>query len=83
VTSLADVWWPALFSRLTGPRPMATVAFTIELLDGLDGLDPAAPLFHHARSVAARGGYMVEMRELRGEDGRLVALNQQTITIIK
>jgi len=83
VTALADAWWPALFSRLTAPRPVATVTFTLELLDGLLGLDPEAPLFHSASAVASRGGYMVEMRELRGEDGRIVALNQQTLAIIK
>ena len=83
VTALADAWWPALFVRLTEPRPISTVAFTLQLLDGPEGLDPEAPLFHAARALASRGGYMVEMRELRGEDGRLVALNQQTFTIIK
>ena len=83
VTALADVWWPALFARLTAPRPMATVTFTLELIDGLEGLDPELPLFHSARALVSRGGYMVEMRELRGADGRLVALNQQTLTIIK
>jgi hypothetical protein len=83
VTALSDAWWPALFSRMTVPRPMATVAFTLELLDGTEGLDPEAPFFHSARAVASRGGYMVELRELRGEDGRLLSLNQQTFTIIQ
>jgi hypothetical protein len=83
VIAHADAWWPALFRRLTAPRPAATVAFTVELLDGLAGLDPAAPLFHAARAPVARGGYLVEMRELWGEDGRLLALNQQTFAIIK
>jgi hypothetical protein len=83
VVSLADAWWPAILARTTTPRPAATVAFTFELIDGVAGLDPEAPLFHTARTVAARDGYLVEMRELWGEDGRLVALNQQTIAIIK
>jgi hypothetical protein len=83
VTAMADAWWPAIFSCFTEPRPIATVAFTLELLDGTAGLDPDAPLFHSARAVASRGGYVVELRELRGEDGRILALNQQTLTIIK
>jgi acyl-CoA thioesterase len=83
VTALADVWWPAFFTRFPTPRPMATIAFTIDLLDGVEGLDPDAPLFHTARGLVARNGYVVELRELWGEDGRLVALNHQTIAIIK
>src|SRR5262249_47739555 len=42
VTALADAWWPAVFMRMTTPRPMATVAFTLQLFDGLEGLDPVA-----------------------------------------
>jgi acyl-CoA thioesterase len=83
VVALADAWWPAIFSRLSAPRPMATVAFTIELLEGTEGLDPIAPLLHSARAIAARDGYVVELRELRGEDGRLLACNQQTFALIK
>jgi hypothetical protein len=83
VTALADAWWPTLLVQARRPRPVATISFTLELFEGLDGLDPEAPLFHTARAAAGRGGYVVEMRELRGEDGRLVALNQQTFAVIK
>jgi hypothetical protein len=83
VVALADAWWPAIFSRLTAPRPAATIAFTLELLAGAEGLDPVAPLLHSARAVVSRDGYVVELRELRGEDGRLLACNQQTFAIIK
>ena len=83
VASLADAWWPAILGRFTAPRPVATVAYTLEILDGTLGLDPDAPFFHTARCVACRAGYLVEMRQLWGEDGRLLALNQQTIAIIK
>ena len=83
VVAMADAWWPAFFSRLAAPRPAATLAFTIELLASADGLDPLAPLMHSARSVVSRDGYAVELRELYGEDGRLLACNQQTFAIIK
>ncbi len=78
-----DAWWPALFPVLKQPRPMATVTFTMEFLGELDGLDPDAPLFLNERAAAASGGYATEFRELWGEDGRLLALNQQTFAIIK
>lgn len=78
-----DAWWPTFFARTSTLRPMATIAFTFQPVGHFEGLDPAAPLFHRARLVAADGGYGVEFRELWGEDGRLLALNQQTIVVIK
>lgn len=81
VVACADAWWPAAFSRLAAPRPMATVAFTLEWLDAEVPTD--APLFHRAGAPAASAGYTVEFRELWSPDGRLIALNQQTFVIIK
>lgn len=78
-----DAWWPALYAVAEAPRPMATVAFTFQPFAHLEGLDPAQPLFHRAQLAASDDGYCVELRELWGHDGRLLALNQQTFVIIK
>jgi hypothetical protein len=83
LAALADAWWPALFSIWSAPRPMATIAYTLQVLGTLDGLDPDAPIFHRARAVASRDGYAVEIRELWGYDGRLLALNEQTFVVIR
>jgi hypothetical protein len=83
LAAMADAWWPASFSMETALRPTATIAYTLEIVGNLDGLDPEAPLFHRAHVVAEHEGYVVEMRELWGEDGRLVALNQQTFAVIR
>ena len=83
LAALIDTWWPALLTRLPAPRPLATIAFTFQVVGGSAGLDPAAPLLLRATDVACRGGYVVEQRELWGEDGRLCALNQQTIVLIR
>ena len=84
IVALADCWWPALINPTTATaRPVATLTFALERLAGLDGLDPGAPLRYRARILAGGDGYAVEQRELWGEDGRLVALNQQTIVIMK
>jgi hypothetical protein len=61
---------------------MATIAFTLEVMAKMEGLPLDAPLYHEASSPAADGGYIVELRSLRGVDGRLVALNQQTFVAI-
>lgn len=78
-----DAWWPSVMSQMTVPRPAATIAFSFQLAGSLDGLDPDAPLRYEADSPALHEGYLVELRSLRGHDGRLVALNQQTFAIIR
>src|SRR5262249_11787426 len=79
---LADAWWPALFGLLDAPRPVATITFTLDLAATLDGLDPAAPLYHESTTLVSDEGYAPELRTLWGEDGRLVAVNHQTFVVI-
>jgi hypothetical protein len=81
--AMIDTWWPAFLAAEPAPRPAATLTFAFERLAGLDGLDPDAPLFYRGRVLGGADGFAVEARELWGEDGRLVALNQQTFVIIK
>lgn len=83
VAACTDAWWPALYTTLDGPRPMATLAFTLQLLGTLEGLPPDAPLFFRSRAPVLQDGYCVEFREVWGSDGRLLALNQQTIAVLK
>ena len=83
IAAMIDAWWPAAFNRFTALRPMATIAFTLEIVGGLDGLDPAAPMLHRATTPVCADGYFLETRELWGEDGRLVAINHQTFAIIQ
>src|SRR5690606_21365142 len=83
VAACIDAYWPAHLSRESQLRPMATVAFTVQPRPHFEGLDPEAPHFYRARVLATDGGYSVETRELWGEDGRLLGLNQQTFVSIK
>ncbi len=82
VAALADAWYPAALVRVRAPRPIATIAFTLDLIGDLDGLDPEAPLLYRGTAPVCADGYFLETRELWGEDGRLVALNQQTFAVI-
>lgn len=82
VTSLADSWWPGHFGRYDRPVPSATVSFYLQFCADLAGLDPEAPLLHVGRSERLADGYNHERRELWGEDGRLVAINQQTMSLV-
>ncbi|MEI8258752.1 MAG: thioesterase family protein, partial [Deltaproteobacteria bacterium] len=83
VIGSVDAWWPAAISRFDGPRPIATIAFMVEIIDPTEGLDPAAPVFHEAHAMTARDGFVSERRTLRGEDGRLLVINEQTFVIIR
>lgn len=89
IAALIDAWWPVAFARFTppGPRPMATIAFTLDIAGGLDGLYPDglgldAPLLYRGTAPVCTDGYVLETRELWSADGRLVAINHQTFVII-
>lgn len=79
----ADAWWPVGFAVEPAPRPMATVAFTVQLFADPATLDPDVPLFHRARPLATSDGFAMELRELWTADGRLVAVNPQTFALIR
>jgi acyl-CoA thioesterase len=83
IAAMMDAWWPATLVRQPGPRPLATIAYTLEIVDGVAGLDRAAPLLYRGTVPVNRDGYFLETRELWGEDGRLVARNHQTFAIIR
>ena len=71
-----DAWWPAILATFDGPRATATISFMAELLADPATLSPE-PFFYRGNVVAIEEGFFVELREL-WQDGRLVALNQQT-----
>lgn len=83
LAAFLDTWWPSAYARFRDLRPMATIAYTAQFLDSWGDLDPDEPLLVVCSSDAAREGYVVEMRELWAPGGRLLALNQQTMAILK
>ncbi len=88
VVALADAWWVAVVARVDRPRPVGTLAFTVDLPTDpatlpVEGDGRLAPLFHRGRTLAAREGFTVETRELWTADGRLASWNTQTVTVIK
>jgi acyl-CoA thioesterase len=82
IAAMIDAWWPAAMIRMPAPRPLATIAFTLDIVAGVDGLDPEAPLLYRGTVPVCADGYFLETRELWGEDGRLVARNHQTFAVI-
>jgi acyl-CoA thioesterase len=82
IAAMADGYWPTLFAKLDGPAPMATIAFTLQLLRTLRDVPASAPIYMRAKTLAADAGYVVELRELYTENGELLALNEQTFVTI-
>ena len=80
---LADTLWTAAFTRMSAPRPVATLSYTLHLVEPADGLDPAAPVYLSCRAPVCSGGYLSEERLLWGEDMRLLAVNHQLIAVIR
>ena len=80
VAAMIDVWYPAVLVPMKAMRPMGTTAYTLEVV-GLPEGD--APLLYRGRVDVAHDGYFLERRELWTEDGRLLAINHQTFTVIK
>lgn len=82
IAALCDAWWPVALVRFAAMRPIATIAFTLDLCGSLAGLDPTVPLAYRATAPVCGDGYFLETRELWTADGQLVAVNQQTFAII-
>jgi len=82
VASMIDAFYPSAFTKFPPTRPCATIAFTLDLITDLEGLDPDAPLLYRGTSPVCSDGYFLETRELWGEDGRLIAINHQTFAVI-
>lgn len=82
IAAVMDAWWPAALCKMPAPRPMATIVYSLDIVAGIDGLNPEAPLLYRGTAPVLADGYCLETRELWGEDGRLVAINHQTFVII-
>jgi acyl-CoA thioesterase len=83
IAAVMDAWWPATLVRMRPPpQRIATIAYTLEIVGGLAGLAPDAPLLYRGDVPVCEPDYFLETRELWGDDGRLVARNHQTFAII-
>lgn len=82
VAAMADVFWSPVAVAMEAPRPFATVSFTLSWVASLSP-DDDRPLFFRSRTLASTAGYATDDRELWTVDGALVALNRQSVAVIK
>ncbi|MEO0603282.1 MAG: thioesterase family protein, partial [Myxococcota bacterium] len=83
IACLCDVYWPAVFAQLTGFRPAATLGFMLQTTPEAFGRAPDEIFFFRSRQLHAADGFSHELRELWSDDGKLLALNNQTFAIIR
>jgi len=82
IAAMMDVFWPVMFVRFTTLRPIATIAYTLEIVADPTTIDPRVPLLYRAVAPVLHDGYSLEQRELWTPDGKLVAINHQTLAVI-
>ena len=82
IAAVIDAWYPGALVHSTQPRPMGTLAFTLEVVGNLQDHSDE-PLLYRGVAPVCTDGYSLETRELWRADGRLVARNHQTFVIIK
>ncbi|HEY4057899.1 MAG TPA: thioesterase family protein [Kofleriaceae bacterium] len=82
IAAMCDAWWPAALVAFKAMRPLATITYTLEIVNDLEGLPPDEPLLYRGTVPVMHDGYFQEERELWGTDGRLVARNHQTFAVI-
>lgn len=80
---LVDAWWPTTLTVLDRIRPVATVAFSANLLVDPATVPPDEPLLHHGTGSGAHEGFSSEQRRLWTSDGRLAVDNLESMVLIK
>ncbi|HLR17555.1 MAG TPA: thioesterase family protein [Alcanivoracaceae bacterium] len=77
--ALIDAWAPAVMPMYRGPAPSSSLTWTIEFVQN-DWVDNDWWQFH-AETEHAADGYCVTQGQIWTEQGELIALTRQTVTI--
>jgi acyl-CoA thioesterase len=72
-TALADMWMPAVFTRLQERLPTSTVELTVNYLDGTEGLAEDAWFLTVFEAPVAGDGFFREEGTVWAADGRVLA----------
>ncbi len=80
LVALTDAWPPAVAPLFSGPAPMSTLSWTIDLVGGeVELSDPTAQWQYDVRTLAASGGYGQSTARVWNASGELRAISRQTI----
>lgn len=81
LVALIDVWPPAILQFLTAPAPAATVSWQLDLVHPTEGLRREHWLHYEAVIREAHGGYGHTEARICREDGTVLALSRQLVTV--
>lgn len=81
ILALVDAWPPALLSHLKKPAAGSTLTWTIEFVQPLLALSTLDWCKYLVDIEHATDGYGHAAAKLWSEDGQLIAMSRQTVTI--
>lgn len=77
--ALMDAWPPAVIPMYKHPVPSSSLTWTVEFVEEEIGNQPWWQF--HVDTEQGANGYCVTQGQLRSEDGTLIALTRQTVTV--
>ncbi|MDO6459422.1 thioesterase family protein [Granulosicoccaceae sp. 1_MG-2023] len=79
--ALTDVWPPAILQYLTRPVPAATVTWQLDFINSTGALRRQDWLHYEAVIREAHGGYGHTEAQVCSEDGTVLALSRQLVSV--
>lgn len=79
--ALMDAWPPTMFQMLRLPAPASTMSWDIEFINPKQALDPSAWFASETQAVHIQDGYGHEEAKFWDQDGNLLALSRQVVTV--
>ncbi|OZB11021.1 MAG: acyl-CoA thioesterase II [Marinobacter sp. 34-60-7] len=81
IVALVDAWPPALLPHIKGPAPASSLTWTIEFVQPQPAIGRNDWLLYRAEIEHAKDGYGHTAAMIWREDGELVAISRQTVTV--
>ncbi len=81
LVTLIDAWPPIQLSKLKKPSPASSLTWSLEFIQPITGLNADSWLRYTAAIDHAHNGYGQNHAQIWSEDGRLLAISRQTVTV--
>lgn len=78
---LIDAWPPVQLSKLKKPAPASSLTWSVEFIQPIEGLTSESWLRYYAQIDHSHNGYGQNHAEIWNEQGELLAISRQTVTV--